>query len=50
LAAGYEASFLVLAGNPLEDFENTRRIELLVKQGQPITLEPVDFPPFPSGR
>ena len=41
LAAGYEASFLVLAGNPLEDFGNTRRIELRVKQGQAITLEPV---------
>jgi len=50
LAAGYEASFLVLAGNPLEDFGNTRRIELRVKQGQRITLKPVDFPPFPSGR
>ena len=33
LAAGYEGSFLVLAGNPLEDFANTRKITLRVKQG-----------------
>ena len=33
LEEGYEASFLVLAGNPLEDFSNVRRIEMRVKQG-----------------
>ena len=33
LAEGYEASFLVLAGNPLDDFANTGRIVLRVKQG-----------------
>ncbi len=33
LAEGYEASFLVLAGNPLDDFTNTGRIVLRVKQG-----------------
>ena len=36
LEPGNEASFLVLAGDPLEDFENTRRIELRVKQGRAI--------------
>ena len=33
LAPGYEASFLVLGGNPVEDFANTRKITLRVKQG-----------------
>jgi len=33
LASGYEASFLVLDGNPLVDFANTGRIRLRVKQG-----------------
>jgi imidazolonepropionase-like amidohydrolase len=33
---GYEASFLVLAGNPLEDWENTRRIRLSFKDGTPV--------------
>jgi imidazolonepropionase-like amidohydrolase len=36
---GYEASFLVLSGNPLEDFRNTRAIVRRVKQGVPITLD-----------
>jgi hypothetical protein len=30
---GFEASFLVLGGDPLADFANTRRITLRVKQG-----------------
>jgi hypothetical protein len=30
---GYEASFLVLRANPLEDFRNTRAIALRIKQG-----------------
>lgn len=33
LASGSEASFLVLAGDPIADFANTGRIELRVKQG-----------------
>ncbi len=32
-AEGYEASFLALAGNPLEDFEQVRAIRKRVKQG-----------------
>ena len=31
---GYEASFLVLAGNPLEDFANVTHITRRVKQGR----------------
>jgi hypothetical protein len=31
---GYEASFLVLAGDPLEDFGNVTRITRRVKQGK----------------
>jgi hypothetical protein len=34
LRPGYEASFLALAGNPLEDFSNVRRINFRYKQGQ----------------
>lgn len=33
LAEGYEASFLVLAGNPLEDFEQVTNIRRRFKQG-----------------
>ena len=33
LAAGYEASFLVLEANPLIEFDSVRRIRLRVKQG-----------------
>lgn len=33
LEEGYEASFIVLEGDPIADFSNTRRIELRVKQG-----------------
>lgn len=38
LADGYEASFLALEGNPLEDLENVRRIKIRFKQG--FMLEP----------
>jgi hypothetical protein len=34
LENGYEASFLALSGDPLEDFLNVRKIELRVKQGE----------------
>ncbi|HEX6748090.1 MAG TPA: amidohydrolase family protein [Longimicrobium sp.] len=40
LADGYEASFLVLAADPLADFRATRTIVLRVKQGVPIRLAP----------
>jgi imidazolonepropionase-like amidohydrolase len=33
LADGYEASFLVLTGDPIADFSNTARIVIRVKQG-----------------
>ncbi|MEP6636555.1 MAG: amidohydrolase family protein [Acidobacteriota bacterium] len=33
LNEGYEASFLVLSGDPLHDFSNIRKIELRIKQG-----------------
>ncbi|MGE3465696.1 MAG: hypothetical protein AB7J13_02080, partial [Pyrinomonadaceae bacterium] len=33
LKDGYEASFLVLNGNPIENFENFQKIEMRVKQG-----------------
>jgi hypothetical protein len=34
LKEGYEASFLALEGNPLEDFSNIRKIKFRYKQGQ----------------
>ena len=37
LKEGYEASFLVLDGNPLEDFSKIKSIRLRFKQGFPIT-------------
>ena len=40
LAEGHEASFLVLEGNPLEDFDYVRRIRLAVKQGRIILRAP----------
>ena len=36
LREGYEASFLVLAGDPVADFTNVKRINLRFKQGQPL--------------
>jgi Amidohydrolase family len=35
---GFEASFLVLAGNPLTDFRNTRAITMRVKQGVTLAI------------
>jgi hypothetical protein len=35
---GYEASFLVLDGNPLEDFQNVTRIRMGVKQGHRVAF------------
>ena len=39
LKEGYEASFLVLGGNPIENFESVKDIRLRFKQGYFITLE-----------
>ena len=33
LSEGYEASFLALEGNPIEDLQNVRKIKLRFKQG-----------------
>jgi len=35
---GSEASFLVLGGNPLTDFRNTRAITMRVKQGVTLSV------------
>jgi len=45
---GFEASFLVLEGNPHDDFANTQRIHLRVKRGRTVTPQVVEFPPFPG--
>jgi imidazolonepropionase-like amidohydrolase len=47
IADGFEASFLVLSGDPLTDFRNTQRITMRVKRGIPITL---GIPPGRGGR
>lgn len=49
LAIGAEASFLVLAGDPLVDFQNAHRIELRMKQGSIVHLkDPAPLlPPLP---
>ena len=36
LKEGYEANFIVLAGNPIHDFQQVRHIQLRVKQGRPL--------------
>jgi imidazolonepropionase-like amidohydrolase len=38
LREGYEASFLVLAGDPLQDFMNVKKIEMRIKQGELLSL------------
>ena len=38
LSEGYEASFLVLEGNPIDDFDQIRGIRMRVKQGQRLEL------------
>ena len=40
LKEGYEASFLVLSGNPLLDFKNAQKIEIRFKQGESLSLTP----------
>jgi len=45
LDAGYEASFLVLEGDPISDFGNTGKISLRVKGGLELPRpEQVEFP------
>lgn len=39
LDSGYEASFLVLGGNPLDDFEHVKKIEMRFKQGRPLSID-----------
>ncbi len=34
LKAGYEASFVMLEANPLDDFENVKKIQGRFKQGE----------------
>ena len=46
LADGYEASFLVLEGNPLEEPSNLLRISLRVKQGEILVVKNPPFPPI----
>jgi imidazolonepropionase-like amidohydrolase len=36
LQEGYEANFLVLAGNPIEDFSQVKAIRMQVKHGEPL--------------
>jgi hypothetical protein len=44
LANGFEASFLVLGGDPLADFARSRDILMRVKQGQPIIPRDTKLP------
>jgi len=39
LREGYEASFLVLSADPLQDFMNVQKIDMRVKQGEILSLE-----------
>ncbi len=50
LADGAEASLLVLTGDPTQDFANTERIRLRMKQGVWLTPRPTGgvFPPLPG--
>jgi hypothetical protein len=45
LREGYEASFLALEGNPLDDWRTVRRIKLRFKQGLEVHCSP--YPPDP---
>lgn len=40
LKEGYEASFLVLNADPLQDFAAVQKIEMRVKQGEILSLQP----------
>jgi tetratricopeptide (TPR) repeat protein len=47
LENGYEANFLALTGNPLDDFANLRKVALRVKKGHVLEIAP-DPPKKPS--
>jgi len=38
LKEGYECSFLVLSGDPIQDFANVRKIEMRIKQGEILSM------------
>jgi imidazolonepropionase-like amidohydrolase len=38
LRDGYEASFLVLAADPLQDFMNVKKIDMRIKQGEVLSV------------
>ena len=44
LADGFEASFLILAGDPVADFAHSREIVMRVKQGQLVSPGPATWP------
>ncbi len=44
LSEGYEANFLALEGNPIEDLQNVRKIKTRFKQGFVIELQKQDGP------
>jgi imidazolonepropionase-like amidohydrolase len=44
LEAGFEASFLALDGNPLDDISNAHRISLRVKKGRLLFPREIPFP------
>jgi imidazolonepropionase-like amidohydrolase len=46
LAPGGEASFLVLGGDPLADFAQTRNIVRWVKQGRELQPPAIEMPPL----
>ncbi len=39
LGEGYEANFLVLNGNPIDDFSEARKITMREKQGEPLNQQ-----------
>jgi len=47
LESGYEASFLALEGNPLDDFANLKKVAMRVKKGHLLVIAP-DPPKKPS--
>lgn len=49
LADGFEASFLVLAGDPLADWTHAEEITMRVKQGHLLVPGDAQIPPFPGG-
>ena len=48
LADGYEASFIAFGGDPVKDFEATKRVELRVKDGRVLEFGPPPPEPPPD--